>query len=316
MNRESGMRLSILIVNWNVRDLLAECLRSVQRETHLDDAEVIVVDNASTDGSVELLRTEFPWVRLVCSTHNLGFAQGNNSGWRFCHGRFRVLLNPDTVVMDRALDRLVDWLEARPRAAVAGCRLLNSDGTLQRWTGGARPTLANVATHALFLDRILPGWMRPEPLFLLRDITTDRRVEWVSGACLVVRTEAIAGPLFNDDYFMYAEDVDLCERLSGAGWQIWYTPCGTVVHHHGRSIRQQSGAVALSPVRGPRSYFAKTHGRVSVFAYDAVTATGYALRWLALALGSWVADGPRRRERATANRRMMTKALQVMRSRP
>lgn len=310
------VRLSILIVNWNVRDLLAECLRSVQGETTLADAEVVVVDNASTDGSVELLRTEFPWVRLVCSSRNLGFAGGNNSGWRFCQGRFRVLLNPDTVVTDRALDRLVDWLEAHPRAAVAGCRLLNSDGTLQRWTGGARPSLPNVATHALFLDRLLPACLRPRPLFLLRDVATDQRVDWVSGACLVLRTEAITGPLFNDDYFMYAEDVDLCERLSAAGWEVWYTPCATVVHHHGRSIRQQSGAVGLSPIRGPRSYFAKTHGRLSVFAYDVLTATGYALRWLAHGLGSCVAGGPRRRERAIANRRLMTRTLQVMRSRP
>lgn len=312
----AGIRLSILIVNWNVRDLLAECLRSIERETALADAEVLVVDNASTDGSVDMLRREFPWVHLLCSSTNLGFAMGNNAGWGFCQGRYRVLLNPDTVVTDRALDRLVDWLEAHPRAAVAGCRLLNSDGSLQRWTGGALPNLANVASHALFLDRLLPSCLRPRPLFLLRDVGRDQRVDWVSGACLAVRTDAITGPLFSEDYFMYAEDVDLCERVAAAGGEVWYTPCATVVHHHGRSMRQQSGPIALSAVRGPRSYFGKTRGRLSVFAYDVLTATGFALRWFALGVGSWLADGPQRRERAAANRRLMTRTLQVMRSRP
>src|SRR5262249_30170739 len=141
-----------------------------------------------------------------------------------------------------------DWMDQHPRAGIAGCRLLNTDGTLQRWTGGAFPNLANVASHHLFLDRVLPAPVRPRPIYRIRDDNRDERVDWVSGACLIARHEALENKIFDETYFMYAEDMELCERVARNGWEIWYTPCATIVHHSGQSIRQQSGGVSLSPV--------------------------------------------------------------------
>src|SRR5262245_59479081 len=130
--------VSIVIVNWNVRDLLRECLRSLEEQTCLaGNVEVIVVDNGSSDGSVEMIRSEFARVRLVVNKENQGFARANNQALPLCRGRYLILLNPDTRVLDRALTRLVSWMDAHPRAGIAGCRLLNTDGSFQRWTGGS-----------------------------------------------------------------------------------------------------------------------------------------------------------------------------------
>lgn len=307
----NGPTLSVVIVNWNVCGLLRECLRSVRDETRLNDVEVFVIDNASSDDSVEMVRAEFPQVRLVVNHDNEGFARANNRAFRLCRGRYVLLLNPDTVVTDRALDRLVAWMTAHPRAGVAGCRLLNSDGSLQRWTGGAFPNLGNLASHHLFVDRLLPSSLRPRPIYRVRDETADERVDWVSGACLVVRREALMGTLFDESYFMYAEDMELCERIGAHGWEVWYTPSATIMHHHRRSIVQQSGHVALSPVQGPRAFFAKRRGRVSVVLYDLVTITGFCLRWLAFGALSRVSPGVRYRARALVNRQLTIGAIQV-----
>ena len=305
--------LSVVIVNWNVCDLLRESLLSVRKESTLEDLEVVVVDNNSTDGSVEMVRAEFPWVRLVVHERNLGFAGGNNAALPLCRGRYVLLLNPDTVVVNRALDRLIAWMDRHPRAAIAGCRLLNTDGSLQRWTGGAFPNLANVLTHNLFLDSLLPARLRPTPLYRVGDGAADEQVQWVSGACLVVRREALDGRLFDESYFMYAEDLELCERVAARGWEVWYTPSASVVHHHGRSLKQQSGQIALSPVRGPRTFFARKRGPASVFMYDVISTSGFFLRWLGLSAMSVVRPPESYRARAGANRQLMIRAVQVMR---
>jgi len=307
--------LSIIIVNWNVRDLLRECLLSIRKESTVEQVEVIAVDNNSTDGSVAMVRAEFPWVRLVVHERNLGFARGNNSAVHLCRGRYLLLLNPDTVVVDRAVDRLIDWMDHHPRAAIAGCRLLNTDGSLQRWTGGAFPSLANVLTHNLFLDAVLAAPLRPRPLYRVGDGDADEQVEWVSGACLIVRRGALREKLFDESYFKYAEDMELCERLASRGWEVWYTPSASIVHHHGRSVKQQSGQIALSPVRGPRTFFARNRGPVRVFLYDLMTASGFFLRWLGLSAISIVRPPESYRTRAGANRQLMIRAVQIMRGR-
>jgi GT2 family glycosyltransferase len=309
-----ALMLSIVIVSWNVKDLLRDCLRSVGDQTRLgDDTQVIVVDNASSDGSADMVRAEFPWVRLVENAENEGFARANNRAARLTDSRYLLLLNPDTVVIGRAIDRLCDWMERHPSAAVAGCRLLNSDGTLQRWTGGALPNLLNLAGHHWFLDRLLPAPLRARPMFRLRDTAEDERVGWVSGACLIARREALAGAVFDESYFMYAEDVVLCERVAAAGWEVWYTPGATVIHHHGRSIGQQSGAVALAPIAGPRRYFSGSHGALGTLAFDLITASGFLLRWASFGTLSLVSWRDSDRLRARANRRSFGLALQVMR---
>jgi N-acetylglucosaminyl-diphospho-decaprenol L-rhamnosyltransferase len=310
------MTLSVVIVSWNVCAMLRECLRSVYEEaSSVDGLEVYVVDNASSDGSVEMVRAEFPLVKLIVNHDNEGFAKANNQAAQACCGRYVVLLNPDTVVKDRALVKLVHWMDAHARAGIAGCRLLNTDGSLQRWTGGAFPNLCNIASHHLFLDYLLPARVRPRPMYRLGDTSLDERVDWVSGACLIARRRALRQRLFDESYFMYAEDLELCERLAVNGWEIWYVPSAVVVHHHGRSMSKQSGTVTLSPVRGPRIFFARGRSPVALLLYDILTTTGYFLRWVAFSALSRARSRERYHTRAQTNRQLMSRALRVSRGR-
>lgn len=306
--------MSIVIVNWNVRSLLRACLESVRRETRAGRFEIVMVDNASTDGSVEMVRREFPEVHLIANDVNVGFGRANNQALPCCRGRYLVLLNPDTVVLDGALDRLLDWIEQRPRAAVVGCRLLNSDGSLQRWTGGAMPTLANVAGHYLLLNHLVPEPLRPRPLFRVRDTASAERVGWVSGACLVARVTALRGRLFDESFFMYGEDMELCDRLARDGWQIWFVPTASIVHHHGMSMEQRPRETnhEIDPLAGQRALFARGRGAISLVLYDTVVATGFGLRWLAYTLAG-MASGSYA-TRAAKSGRLLKMALRVRRA--
>src|SRR5205814_9595336 len=179
----SSLELSIVIVNWKVRDLLRDCLRSVYEQMRMPstDWEVVVVDNGSEDGSVELVRREFPEARIIANSENRGFAAANNQALPLCRGRTVLLLNPDTVVLDHALDHLAEYLTLHSEVGAVGCRLLNAVGAFQRWTGGAFPNLWNVACHYLFLNRVLPPALRPTGVYLERDVREDLEVEWLSG---------------------------------------------------------------------------------------------------------------------------------------
>jgi GT2 family glycosyltransferase len=306
--------VSVIIVNWNVRDLLLSCLRSLRDELRLrpGQVEVVVVDNASSDGSVEAVRAAFPEVRVVASDENLGFGRANDLVLPSCRGRYVLLLNPDTVVLDGAVDRMVAHLEARPDVAALACRLLNSDGTFQRWTAGHFPTVRRAAVHAFFLDRVLPPRWRPRSLYLGDDVPHDLDVDWVSGACMLLRREALGDRIFDEAYFMYGEDTDLCDRLHRAGWRVVYSPCATVVHHAGRSIGQQQGPVLLTSFKGPRQFYRMRHGAATVWAYDLMIATGFLLRagaYLALAVAR---PGGGHRRRAAHCWTYATRALQVL----
>lgn len=309
--------VSVIVVNWNVRDLLRECLRSTLEDGGLasDRLELIVVDNASADGSAEMVRREFPQVTFIANTDNVGFGRANNQALPLCHGRHVMLLNPDTRVLPGAIATLVRHLDARPDVAVLGCRLLNGDGTLQRWTGGAYPRLRNVITHYFFLDRLLPASWRPLPLYLDRDVDHDLDVDWVSGACMLLRGEALGGKLFDPAYFMYGEDMELCHRLKQAGGRVVYTPVASIVHWQGESMKQQQGDVMLSSLKGPRQFYRHVRGDRSTLAYDAVTVAGFGLRALLYRLGSWVKlgdEGLAAKSRSSAD--LMRRAWKILRS--
>lgn len=276
------MKLSVIIVSWKVRELLRACLVSLLRETALprDAFEIIVVDNDSGDGSDAMLRAEFPAVRVIASGENLGFGAANNLALPFCSGEFVLLLNPDTSVLPKAVDMLLARMAARPDIVAIGCRLLNGDGSLQRWTAGAFPTLLNLCTHYLFLDRMLPRWLRPDPLYLDRDSSLESEVEWVSGACMLLRRKALGEQIFDRSFFMYGEDMELCQRLRRDGGKVLYYPAVSVVHYQGASMRQQRGQVLLSSLQGPRQFFAMSHGSGQLLLYDLITLTGFLLRWL------------------------------------
>jgi N-acetylglucosaminyl-diphospho-decaprenol L-rhamnosyltransferase len=308
--------LSIIIVNWNVRELLRQCLDSVWARGGLaaERLQVIVVDNDSKDGSAEMVAREFPAAELIANRDNLGFGKANNQALPQCRGRQVMLLNPDTLVLDGALKALVDHMDAHPDVAVTGCRLLNGDGSLQRWTGGAYPRLLNVLNHYFFLDRLLPASMRPMPLYLDHDAQQDVEVDWVSGAVMLLRADRLNGQLFNPDYFMYGEDMELCHRLKQAGGRVVYTPCASIVHYQGESMKQQQGDVLLSALKGPRQFYRQMRGDSAVWLYDLVTVGGFALRWVLYRAGALLKRGAAAQEKARSSHDLMCRAWRIMKA--
>jgi GT2 family glycosyltransferase len=243
--------------------------------------EVIVVDNDSRDGSVEMMKSDFPWVRVEASPVNLGFAAGSQLGYELSSGEFVLLLNPDTVVVDHAIDTLVERLAATPDAAIIGSRLLNSDGSFQRASGGAFPSLANVAWNYLFLNRVLPARWGPEEMFIKGDPQGIRDIDWVSGASLLFRRAAVGERIFDPAFFMFGEDMDVCDRMKRQGWRVLYSTEQSIIHHHGSSFAKQAEQQVLATVyKGPRTFFARTHGPFALAVYDLLLVVGYGTRWL------------------------------------
>jgi GT2 family glycosyltransferase len=308
-------RVTVIVVSWNVKSLLRECLASVAREapTVRGGVEVIVVDNASRDGSAEMARVEFPEARVIANRDNVGFGRANNQALAFASGMYLLLLNPDAALLPGSLSRLSAVLDSRPGTRAAGARLLNSDGSLQRWTGGAFPSLWNVACHYLFLSRLLPAALRPPSLYLEREADGEIDVDWVCGACLLLRRDAVGDFIFDPGFFLYGEDMELCQRIRATGGNVVYTPRASVVHHQGASIRQQKGGVLLSSLKGPRRFFSLSHSRAAVFAFDALTVAGFLVRWLAYGAAARLRSSAALRDRCASSRSYLGLALRVMR---
>jgi N-acetylglucosaminyl-diphospho-decaprenol L-rhamnosyltransferase len=286
------MNLSIIIVNWNTRDLLARCLASVYAHLPQAEAEVLVVDNGSTDDSPTMVREFFPLARLIRNSQNVGFARANNQAMQECIGQSILLLNSDTEVKPGALDGLLQVMEQYPEAGAAGSRLLNPDGTLQCSCYPA-PTLSREFWRMLHLDVL---W--PYGSYRMTDWNLDmpREVDSVSGACLLLRRTALDQVgLLDEDYFFYSEEVDLCYRLRRAGWRIYWTPQAQVVHYGGQSSRQLRDEMFLRLYWGKIAYFRKHHGRLSARLYKLVLAIT-SLPRLLLGPLAFLEGTPRRKE--------------------
>jgi GT2 family glycosyltransferase len=229
--------VSIVIVNWNTRDLLLQCIASIRDKVAESLCEVIVVDNASSDGSVEAVRDRFPDVRLIASRENLGFAAGNNLGIEAAQGEFVLLLNPDTVVLDGAVEEMRRFMQARPDCGAVGCRLVNQDGTAQESYWMAFPTSGWLLAKAFYVDKLL--WSsarrrgsRAEPF----------RVAHLLGACIMTRLSILrrlGG--FDESYFLYLEETDLCRRIQEMGLDVWHLPSVGIVHFGQQSSNQAAG---------------------------------------------------------------------------
>jgi len=224
----------VIIVAWNCRNHLEQCLISLEASGTVAAYDIVVVDNASTDGSVELIARQFPSVKVIANTVNTGFAAANNLALRESKGRYYLLLNPDTLVHPGALDSLVRCMDEHQEAWVAGPMMLNGDGSLQR-SGVRFPSTWNILVEALFLDRLFPesrvfGSHRE----LYEDSHAVRSVDYLQGACLIVRAAAVdkIGPL-DERFFMYFEETDWCYRMKQEGGQVLYCPRATVVHFGG-----------------------------------------------------------------------------------
>jgi len=245
--------LAIVIVNYNTRDDLDRCLRSIASSEGDFTRQVIVVDNASTDGSAEMVRAEHPWVdRLIVTDHNGGYAYANNIGLRalgFGEGgetsalpRYVLLLNPDTILPPTALKEMLDFMDRSPEVGAAGPKLVRQDGRLDLACRRSFPTPAVSFYRMVGLSKLFPSsprFARYNMTFLDPDVEAE--VDAVVGAFMMIRAEALqeAG-LLDEAFFMYGEDLDLCYRIKQRGWRIVYHPQVVVVHVKGASSRKSS----------------------------------------------------------------------------
>lgn len=294
--------LSIVIVSWNTRDLLAGCLQSIG---HRGSQEIIVVDNASSDGSAMMVRERFPHVRLIENRSNVGFARANNQALEVAKGDYLLLLNSDTVVRPRALGSLLGFMQDHPRAGACGSRLLNSDGSLQP---ACHPMLTpgRELWRLVFLDRI---WPRASYRMGAWDLVTPRRVDVIKGACLMLRREALdqVGPL-DEAYFMYTEEVDLCYRLSQAGWELWYVPDAQVIHYGEASSKQAQEEMYIQLYRSKVQFYRKFGGERRAAQFRRYLRLAYTPRWIAAALAG--AFSPALASQAGTYRRLLAEVAQ------
>ncbi|MBN1217560.1 MAG: glycosyltransferase family 2 protein [Anaerolineae bacterium] len=292
------MDLSIIIVNWNTRDLLAQCLASVladiQASPHLQ-VETLVVDNASTDDSVRMLQEQFPWVQLIENKKNAGFASANNQA--ICHstGRYVLLLNPDTTVKPGTLTILHRFMDTHPQVGAIGARLLNPDGTLQT-SCYPTPTLSRELWRLFHLDVV-----RPYGVYRMNDwdLAIPHQVQVIQGAALMLRRKALNQVgLLDDKYFMYTEEVDLCHRIQTAGWLLYWVPQAQVVHYGGQSTQQIAAEMFLCLYQSKLIFIRKHYGRLSGLVYKFIL-TAATLARLLLAPLAWLEQNPKRQQHLT-----------------
>jgi GT2 family glycosyltransferase len=253
-------------VNYNTKDLLLGCLESVKRNTKGIEYEIIVVDNASTDGSAEILkRLKGQSFKAILNSTNLGFARANNQGIKIADGRYVLLLNSDTEIKDNVLGEMLAYMDKNTKAGIVSCALRDKDGKLQA-TGGYFPTLLRVASWMFFLDDIplLDKLIKPfhpmhEKSFFYRGEGFFKREsprDWVTGAFFLIRRVVLdeVGVL-DEDYFMYTEEVDLCFRAKKKGWEVWYLPKWAIVHYGGAS--SASEFPIISEYKGVKTFYKK-----------------------------------------------------------
>ncbi len=261
---ETARTLSIVIVGWNVRELLDAALASIYASTH-DDAspEVIVVDNASTDGTAAMVAATYPQARLIVNTVNRGFTGANNQGIEAASGKYILLLNPDTEVMEGALDQLVAYLEAHPQVGLVAPRLLNPNGTTQS-SRRRFPTLPILFLESTWLEGLMPKPLLRQHYMMDKSDALEHDVGWVTGAAMLVRRSVIEEVgVFDEDFFMYSEELDWCRRICDAGWRIAYTPTAEVMHYGGKSSDQVAPARHIYFQSSKVRYTQKHHGALT-----------------------------------------------------
>ena len=282
------MKLSIVILCWNDLKVIDGCLRSIYAETHAIDFEVIVSDNGSSDGSIEFIREHYPQARVLENACNLGFAKGNNAGIAQSTGEYVLILNPDTIIHDRALEKLIAFADQHPDAGAFGCRVLNRDGSYQ---GPARPF------PTIFRDWIAALYVRPlaylSDLFISDTYTgwdgkSERVIDWQSGCCVMFRGDLLkklGG--FDGQFFYHFEEVDLCRRVWNAGFPIVYTPGAVITHLGGQSVGRFPIRFELERYRSRYRYFYKHFGpkaakrcRTTILAWISLRQLGWGLRSL------------------------------------
>jgi GT2 family glycosyltransferase len=263
--------LSIVIVSWNTRELLKECLESVYQYTKSVTFEVFVVDNASSDGSADMVRELFPQVNVIANNCNAGFSKANNQAIRISKGRYVALLNPDTLLIEALFSPLVKYADQHQMIGVIGPKILNKDKkTIQYSCARRLPSLYFSFCHQSGLmnkfpkSRIFSGTS-----MTYWDYESSRFVECLSGACMIVRKSAIDDVgLMDENQFMYGDDTDWCKRFLDAGWKIYYYSAAKIIHYSGKSSAQMKVFSSNEDNKATWYYYRKHKGKVYAFAYS------------------------------------------------
>lgn len=282
--------VSIIIVNWNTKDLLDKCLASIRSQTGSFQYEVFVVDNGSSDGSTSMVKEKYPEVKLIANTQNLGFAKANNQAIKLSQGRYVLLLNSDTQLFEDTLPKLVEFMDTHKEAGAVGAKLLNPNQTLQH----SIHNFPNVVLtfFSLFLPHNLLPFFRLSYIRYWDKHDKTKAVDYVSGACLMVRQETIKKVgILDEDFFMYAEEADWCLRIKKAGEKVYFFPGAQLIHYSGRSSLQRgmvarSQELAVSNVK----FYRKHHGFFKTNIFVILLASTYMLRiiiWQVLYFVFW-----------------------------
>ncbi len=286
------MKLSVVIICWNDVGEIGKCLESVYAQTAGLDFEVIVTDNGSTDGSIAYVREHFPQVRLVENGANLGFAGGNNRGFRVAQGDYVLILNPDTLIRDRAIEKMVEYADHHPQVGAFGCRVLNVDGSYQP-SASPTPTVWSFLIAALYLRSLgrlskvfsadaYPNW----------EGTTEREVGFLTGCFLLVRgalLKSLGG--FDERLFHQFEDADLCLRIWRSGSSILFNPKAEITHIGGQNRGRYPIPVILETHRSRYRFFYKHYGERAVKQIRWVTLVSFWIRLIGYSLVRWFRPG-------------------------
>lgn len=260
--------ISVIIVNWNTKDLLLDCIESIYKYTLHIKFEIIVVDNGSNDGSTEAIRAYFPEVTLICNNRNFGFAKANNIGIKASNGRFICLVNSDILILDNVLFKLTKFLSKNPRIGSVGPKTVNEDLTT-RYNSREFPTLRNAFFQAIFFDKIFPRIkvFRGRNMYNFKhDIT--RPVDVLSGCFFMVRRRVVEQiGLLDEKYFIYGEDVDWCKRISKGGWDVYFFGDTKVIHYAGASSSAKKNRFLLEMLKSDLYYWRKHHNLIESTLY-------------------------------------------------
>lgn len=272
------MDVSVCIVSWNTKDLLSNCIKTIKEKTFGVSYEIIIVDNASADGSSEMVRERFLDCKLIESRRNLGFAKGNNLAVKGASGKYILYLNPDTEVVTNAIGGIFSFLENNNDYGAAGCKLTDPNGNIQYTCAAAFPTPFNTLCSLLLLDKVFPR----SRFFTSRELSywnheDSRSIECLSGACLMVRrdiVEKLGG--FDENVFMYSEDLDLCYRILKAGWNIYYLATEVIIHNEGASTKVRSNKNFSSLMQKESNYYflKKNFGLIKAVEFRLIAGVG------------------------------------------
>jgi GT2 family glycosyltransferase len=273
------MKISAIIVSWNAKEFLLECIDSILSQKVPASLEIIVIDNASSDGSAEAVKAKFPDVKLICNKDNYGFAKGNNIGIKASDGDYLFLINSDVVVREGCLNKMIEYMNEHPKIGILGPKIVGTNDRVQRSCMGY-PSLWNALTRALALDSLFPG----SKLFggqLLTFWGHDevRAVEVINGCFWMLRRSAMQEVgLLDESFFIYGEDIDWCKRFNESGWKVVFFPDAEAIHYGGASSKNAPIKFYLEMQRANYQYWVKHHSRLASDAFLLINLLHHTIR--------------------------------------